>query len=174
MLKTATFLKLILLILVATSCQNKKGATQIRETEKAENQRTAVSTIRIDTNFANESFPDFWKRFRSAVISDDTSQLIRLTEFPFDTRGPDDSDSTMEFKKERFFPVFRAFLHQYDGLDMSGSDELAGIKKTVSPRKADITKSQARIGDLVFEKKVSGWKVVFAYLNYETIEEIEK
>ncbi|MGZ3819467.1 MAG: hypothetical protein ACXVB6_02675 [Mucilaginibacter sp.] len=166
MMKTAMLRQLLLLTLLAASCQNpeRTNVSQTRKKDKVESPGI----------YANERFPDFWKRFRSAVIRDDTSQLIALTEFPLDTRGPDDSDSTIEFKKERFVPLFRAYLHQYDGLDMSGSDELAGIKKTTSPQKKDYGKSQARVGDLVFEKKAKGWKLVFAYLNYETIDSLKK
>ena len=97
-----------------------------------------------------------------------------MTEFPFQTRGPLDSDPTIEYNRQKFLPVFRAYLNQWNGMDLEGTTELESIKTTITPNKADVVSDYARIGDLVLNKTKKGWKLVFAYLNNETIDSLDE
>lgn len=163
-------------ILLTASCQNqttdKSAKEQIADTTKED--KTTTITQATGPDSSNDKFTDFWKGFRKAVLGFDTAQIIAQTEFPFLTRGSLDSDPTIEYSKKKFVRVFSAFLQQYNGLDMEGGNELDIIKKTEVPKKDDVQNDYARIGDLVFNKQDNGWKLVFAYLNDDTVESLKK
>src|SRR5690349_4744466 len=166
---------IIILILLTVSCQNqttnKSAQKQNADTSKEDKATTAIKTI--EPELSNENFFNFWKDFRTAILDFDTSQIIAQTEFPFLTRGSLDSDPTIEYNKKKFVRVFTAFLTQWNGLEMEGGSELDIIKKTEVPKKDDVQNDYARIGDLVFNKQDNSWKLVFVYLNDETIESLK-
>lgn len=165
-----------LLILFFFSCQNQGPVKTVRETNTDTVLRsTSVVAIKSDEKHpAAEDFSNFWKRFRTAVINSDTSQIVAMTHFPFKARGPLDYDPTVKYNKEKFIPVFGAFLNQWNGQDLEGTTELDDIKKTEIPDKAYLQKDNARVGDLVFDSTNKGWRLVFAYLNNETIDSLQK
>ncbi|MCL9771086.1 hypothetical protein NAT47_11735 [Flavobacterium sp. HXWNR69] len=128
----------------------------------------------IKIQSTNNDFPKFWKTFRKAVISFDTIQIINMTQFPFKTRGTSDYDPTVEHNKEKFVSVFKSFIKQWNGLNMNGTTELDHIRKTETPDETYVQKEHARVGNLEFKRINNEWKLVFAYLNYDTIESLEK
>ena len=161
--------------LIFGSCQSgskgKKDSQQKIDTGATSN--AFVSVAKANTpSFA--SFEEFWKSFRQAVLNADTTQIIALTKFPFDTRGPLDSDPTIKFSKQKFLHVFQAFLNQWNGMDLEGTTELETIKKITIISKEDIADEYTRVGNLVFNKTKDGWRLVFAYLNNETIDALNK
>jgi hypothetical protein len=175
-MKVQKFRPLLFLIAVAAACQS-PDTTKIPtagNTDTPNRSAPVVTVARPDSALAGESFTSFWGRFRLAVLRSDTSQVIQVTEFPLETRGPNDDDTTIEFNKERFVSFFNVYLKQYSGMDLQGSTELDGIKKTETPKKTEFGKDQARVGDLVFMRIAGGWKLIFAYLNYETIDSLGK
>lgn len=163
----------VVFVLLFTSCQD-------HSTDKAGQKPASDSTTEgtasssTKTELLNEDFAGFWEKFRTAVINNDTAQIIALTEFPFLARGPSDSDPTVEYSKKEFVKVFSAYLDQYNGQDLEGNTEDYLIKKTELPKREDVQADYARIGDLVFGKSGKDWKLVFAYLNYETIDSLKK
>jgi hypothetical protein len=176
MMKTGIPKQLLFLTLLVASCHS-RDVTMARQPGKEDTLKAAgavLATAGADTTSTPESFTAFWRRFRLAVLGSDTSQLIAITEFPLETRGPDDSDTIIEMDKKKFVPFFNAYLKQWSGLDLQGSTELDGIKKTESPTKNDLGKDQVRMGDLIFERKVNGWRLIFAYLNEDTIDSLKK
>lgn len=131
------------------------------------------STISLENKVSFESvnndFSIFWKSFRIAVLASDSNMLLQSTKFPFETRGPLDSDPVIKYSKSKFIPVFKAFLNQWNGIDTSGATEIIDIKKTENPNEDAVKNDYARIGDMVFKKINKQWKFVFIYLNEETI-----
>ena len=168
-------LYLIALTLIFGSCQNtsneKKDSQLKTDTVATSN---PIGPVTKDKKLYSESFDEFWKSFRQAVSTSDTSLLVALTQFPFETRGPLDSDPTIRHNKQKFPNVFQAFLNQWNGMDLEGTTELESIKKTITINKKNISDEYTRVGDLVFKKTKDGWKLVFAYLNNETIDELGK
>ncbi len=162
--------------MVTVSCQNqtteKTDQTQRNDTTKEIKSNPSVNEVKSKSS--SGVFLIFWKNFRTAVLSSDTTQIIEQTQFPFQTRGPLDNDPTIEYSKKNFSRVFSAFLGQWNGLDLDGGTELDLIKKTEIPNKDNIQGNYARIGDLVFDKQHKTWRLVFVYLNDETIEYLKK
>lgn len=171
-----TYKPIIFLILITISCQNQEVAKSIQKTKSdtvlhpesnAVTKNNKIQTI-------NDDFPKFWITFRKATMSFDTTQIINMTQFPFKTRGTSDYDPTVEHNKEKFVTVFQAFLKQWDGLNMNGTTELDYIRKTETPDETYVQKERARVGNLEFKRINNEWKLVFAYLNYDTIDSLEK
>jgi hypothetical protein len=162
------YLGLISLTLLFASCRNhpndKKDSIQ-----KIDSGVTST-VIAKDTLHYIGDFENFWKSFRQSVLNSDTNQIIALTQFPFETRGPLDSDPTIKHDKKKFTHVFQSFLKQWNGMDLEGTTELQSIEKTKTIDKKDISDEYTRVGDLVFSKTNAGWKLVFAYLNNDTID----
>ena len=160
--------------LVFGSCQNDSGK---KESQQKIDTRATSNVIVSDAkenvpSFAG--FEEFWKTFRQSVLNADTTQIIALTDFPFETRGPLDSDPTIGYSKQKFPLVFQAFLNQWNGMDLGGTTELEFIEKTVIVNKEDIADDYTRVGNLVFSKTKDGWRLVLAYLNNETIDALYK
>lgn len=165
----------IALTLIFGACQShsneKKDSQQKTDTGATSNPHGSITK---DNNLYFGSFDEFWKSFRQAVVTSDTSQIIALTQFPFETRGPLDSDPNIRHNKQKFPHVFQAFLNQWNGVDLEETTELESIKKTTTISEKDIADDYTRVGDLVFKKTKDGWKLVFAYLNNETIDTLDK
>jgi hypothetical protein len=171
----------LFLILLVTSCQSpqspKAPQNNKKDTVKAPTQDTVKKrppdtaekrNAPIDTTFAHEDFPTFWQRFRTAALAFDTSQIMSMVDFPLETRGPLDDDPHIFINKENFVHFFKSYLKQYAGVDLQGSTELDGIRKTVAPDKNVVNdRQQARVGDLWFDKTPEGWKITFAYTTSE-------
>ena len=133
---------------------------------------TKTLTKSVEYNRSNDSINDndflsFWKTFRAAVISYDSNTIISLTKFPFKTKGTLDSDPTMQLNKSNFFKTFKKFLNQWTGFDVSNDTELDFIKKNEKPKKEDIQKDYARVGDMVFMRINGQWNFTSLYLNTE-------
>jgi len=150
---------LVFLILFTVPCQSQSNDNIARKQ---------------DDDTAKADFVNFWHQFRDAVINFDTTQIMKHTEFPFQTRGPLDYDPTIEYSRKKFVRVFKAFLGQWNGLDLEAGTELGLIKKTELPPKNAVHKDFARVGDLVFHRLNNTWKLVFAYLEYDTIDSLKK
>jgi hypothetical protein len=121
-------------------------------------------------------FPEFWRKFRTAVLKYDTTQIIEMTVFPFHTRGELDSDPDVEYNNKEFSVVFNYYLKQFSG-QLAGTEETSEfeeIKKMDTIKKTVVNNGYARIGDLVFNKTSEGWKLVFVYLTDDAIDQINK
>jgi hypothetical protein len=170
------FNRLLFFILLTTSCNSYEKSDKSQQIHKdtVGHLNTIIARTTSDTSLSTDDFFSFWKGFRKAVIDSDTSKIILTTNFPFQTRGPLDDDPIVKYSNGKFLQVFKAFLNQWTGQGLNDTTELDDIKRTVSPDKNNIQKDIARVGDLVFNKTDKGWKLVFAYLNNETIDSLKK
>ena len=116
-----------------------------------------------------QAFIEFWQTLRQAIVNNDTNTIIASTAFPFNTRGPMDSDSTIKYERRDFIKVFNAFLKQENG-----ETEWEDIKKTERPDTTYIHNTWARVGNLEFANSNGRWKLTFAFLQPETIDELKK
>ena len=169
------YLSILFSSFLIVSCQNQEVAKSIQKTKSDTDldpkSNAVTKNNKIQTT--NDDFPKFWYKFRNAVINSNTNDILAMTQFPFKTRGTSDYDPTVEYSKEKFVPIFYAFLKQWDGLDMNGTTELDYIRKTETPDKTYVQKKYARVGNLEFKRIKNEWKLVFAYLNYDTIDSLK-
>jgi|WetSurMetagenome_2_1015567.scaffolds.fasta_scaffold01748_8 hypothetical protein len=116
-----------------------------------------------------QEFDIFWKKFRQAVIDNDTNKLKTYTIFPFKTRGLYDSDPVVKVHESNFIEVFAAFLiSQADSRNQKNQLEI--IKEitkieTLQYGPYTIVNNWARVGDLEFKKAGKQWKLYFAFYN---------
>ena len=121
---------------------------------------------------SDNSFIKFWTKFRNAIINDDTSLIKKYVKFPLKARGPLDSDPLIRYSENKFIRVFHLYLLQSNGLN-TGS-ELDEIKQIIVPSNATWEKINARVGNMEFKKIAGEWKLVFLYLEYDSIDAIRK
>lgn len=167
---------LLIVTLFTASCKNEESTKAVQQinTDTIKENKTIVSVAKPTVPPEIDSFPEFWRKFRIAVLNSDSIQLNAMTTFSFRTHGPLDDDPMVEYKKEKFATVFQAFLKQTSGLNLEGGTELEEIKKATKPKEKDVDGNYARVGDLVFNKNNEGWKLTLAYLNNETIDLLRK
>jgi hypothetical protein len=171
-------LSLVITTSFLLSCNN-EHATNDSSQKNDSVLNTTTSSITNTSDSTHKDFILFWGKFRTAVINNDSAQLILLSDFPIQTRGPLDNDPVIEYSRQKFTFVFNAFLNQFSG-EWSGKDNDSGktefdvIKNWGIPNRKDIMAEQARIGDMIFFKIDGKWKLSFLYLEYDTIKSLKK
>lgn len=106
----------------------------------------------------------YWEKFRTAAGAHDLKALAALTQFPFETRGVDDSDPAVKHTRAAFPALILRLLAQKTG--SVGRDETHAqlIARTAKVTPADGTAS-LRVGDFVFYRIKGEWRFVRAYLD---------
>jgi len=67
------------------------------------------------TAYAAENDADanrFWRMFRQAVLHRNNGQIASMTRFPFEVRGPDDSDPVRFFERKAFPDLYKQVVSQ--------------------------------------------------------------
>jgi hypothetical protein len=162
----------------------KKTTTKVNNSEAT----SAASQPKANGNNKKYDFSAinaFWKNFRNAVISNNMSQVKKMTKFPLLTRGPMDGDPIIKFNEDKFDKVFQAFLSKDNGID--ANSQLAHIKNSESlnfmnskdydnstdyAKRVRVEDNGFRIGDMCFELKNNEWKLTFIYLDYDNYKKI--
>jgi hypothetical protein len=168
-----TYKSLLIAVLVFVSCNN--PTTRDESSPKESNTTKTSESLNVNqakATLPTEDFSVFWERFRMAVVNSDTTQIISMTLFPFKARGTFDDDPIIKYNRQKFIPMFQAFLKQGSGL--GETTEFDEIKKTTKPKPTDVNGNYARISDLAFDKTDQGWKFSFAYLDYAIIDSLKK
>ena len=94
-------LNLFFLFVLIVSCNNPKTKIIRQESEKHLDLKTNdFAKQRNDTTKVD--FQSFWQIFRTVVIDNDTNEIVQLTNFPFETRGPMDDDPIHRYDKKEF------------------------------------------------------------------------
>jgi hypothetical protein len=122
---------------------------------------------------ANAGYTDpgqFWTTFRQAVLDNDINTIVKLTHFPFKTRGPFDSSPVTSYNSKRFPEVYEKLIAQKELLPAEGKIvsttmfELIKKKKTITHKDFN-TSDSLWIHDFVFTRKNGSWFFTFGYLN---------
>jgi hypothetical protein len=142
--------------LLMISCQNKNTSklNQPPAKDSTERRDSMVAVTQTEAKRYIMDFPEFWRKFRTAVLKYDTTQIIEMTVFPFHTRGELDSDPDVEYNNKEFSVVFNYYLKQFSG-QLAGTEETSEfeeIKKMDTIKRTVVNNGYARIGDLVFNK----------------------
>ena len=88
-------------------------------------------------------FKSFWAEFRTAILNGDMEKVVSLTKFPFEVRGPDDSDPVVYHDQNAFMKIYNDLLNQQI-YKMTGSK-----LTTISMREIIKNKPNAIAGDLL-------------------------
>jgi hypothetical protein len=114
-------------------------------------------------------FRAFWAEFRAAILNMDEGKIVELSHFPFETRGPDDSDPIVYHDEKSFHKIIDEILDQ-PIYRMVGSQLNLTSMREVIKNKADISEGDltddgfARIELFSFIKLNHVWKFNRAYL----------
>jgi hypothetical protein len=139
-------------------------------------EKTALKIDVVDVKQTDTTFGFFWSNFRKAVVSNDFQRLIKLTNFPLETRGPQDIDKIVKYDESKFNIVFQTFLKEDTEPDLTELDLIKKLEKFDLTNEKDFTinGSWARVGEMEFRRIDGQWKLTFLYLYYGTIDEINK
>jgi len=121
----------------------------------------------IDTGSAEpgrqqQDLNELWSVFRSAALEKDWKKLEELTNFPLRVRGELDRDRTRRVDRREFSKVFDRFLRE--GV-FSPHEQLDFIRKTTSIDMAANSRDTCRIGDMIFKRTSSGWRLHTLYMH---------
>lgn len=162
----------------ASQKENKdENSRELKSKSEPHNQEEEIVSGEVESFV----FVDFWEKFRGAVKEGDMNTIVRMTKFPFETRGEMDHDPVIKYNEQQMKKVLPLLLKQEVILpDPKGSAELIVsneaeiVKNTTDVNREEAETGNVRVGDLVFERGGNGWKFTFAYLNESTYEAIGK
>lgn len=115
------------------------------------------------------AFHIFWTQFRQAVIRNDQAAILRMTRFPFRTRGEMDSMPVLMHNRAALQKMWPALLKQLSGRSVSETQKTMILRLAKIPvqdgRSPGVSTDgkTARVGNFEFERTAQGWKFVFAY-----------
>ena len=125
----------------------------------------------LNASCASNKCPDnaqeYWSTFRQAVLNDDVSSVIAVTEFPFILRGQLDDSPVRHLSRDEFTGEFPRMLASDPGMSpdpTSMKDYIARTSKLPTSF-CNATGNQVRVGDWVFNLTPNGWRLVEAYLD---------
>lgn len=111
----------------------------------------------------------FWADFRQAVLDNDKDKIASMTHFPFEVRGPDDSDPVKHYDRTGFLAIYERLVVQRIYLASAGQfvsksmRELIGGKSEITPGDF-LTKNVIRFQQFEFERIKGRWRFTRAYL----------
>lgn len=142
---------------------------------KNNNESSVKSKDIVDNKQADTSFGVFWGNFQKAVVNKDFQTVIKLTKFPLETKGPQDEDKIVKYNESEFDIVFQTFLKENTDTVLTEFDLIKKLERFDPTNKKDFSiykDEEVSVGEMVFRQNNGEWKLVFLYLYYGTIEEI--
>jgi hypothetical protein len=115
------------------------------------------------------SFQDFWSGFRSAVINGDKEKIASMTKFPFEVRGPNDSDPVIRHNRKSFMKIYEYLLTQqvysFDGARANSKSMREIIESQTKIANSNILAEDfIRIEQFTFTKVKNRWLFTRAYI----------
>jgi hypothetical protein len=111
----------------------------------------------------------FWRTFRQAALTSNYDRVASVTRFPFEVRGPDDSDPIKHYNRKAFPVIFKRVLSQPLSLTSEGRIitksmlEVIEYKTEIIPTDY-LTPSIIRVNQLQFTRIDDHWLFTRAYL----------
>lgn len=120
---------------------------------------------------ASEDFQPFWDQFRLAVENNDKNKVADLTQFPLETRGPDDSDPVISVSRDEFLiKVYDKAMNQFEDSVVIGEKRIdMNLRESIVKKSTPSANDQQR-ADFAFVlsmnfKRIGGrWKLTRIYI----------
>lgn len=136
-----------------------------------------ISAIILFTLFclacsANENASDanqFWSTFRQAVVDNNKERIASITRFPFEVRGPDDSDPVIRYDRKGFLAIYERLVAQSVYMPSEGKivpksmRQLISDKQELSPQDY-LTSDAIQFHQFEFERIEGRWYFSRAFL----------
>jgi hypothetical protein len=103
-------------------CQNSKSSMTNNDA-KEDSLTTFDNRSLFKSNADSSDFQTFWGQFREAVLTNDTSKIISWTKLPIEAKGVLDSDPIIKYGQNEFTRIFKDFLKQPTGTNISDLNE---------------------------------------------------
>ncbi|HSC67890.1 MAG TPA: hypothetical protein VLC79_09380 [Cellvibrio sp.] len=119
-------------------------------------------------NNSENSYQSFWEEFRVAVLADDYRKLEKLTQFPLEVKGVDDSMPIVQYKKEQFQAVFQKIMAQPMKIpheDTLIETTMRGVVDKTTTVSVEVGYDEQGVEQLVFQNVKGKWLLVRAYLD---------
>lgn len=117
----------------------------------------------------DSGYSQFWSTFRQAVLDNDKVKIVEMTRFPFEVRGPDDSDPVQPYDHHGFLSIYEKLVAQPVFLPSDGKiisktmRQLIDEKKEITP--ADHPTSDSfQVHQFEFRRIKGKWFFTRAYL----------
>jgi hypothetical protein len=129
------------------------------------NPACSVNNSAVKANEENQ----FWSEFRQAVLDNDRDKIVSMTNFPFEVRGPEDSDPVKRYENKDFPAIFGQLVAQQVFFPSAGRIVSKSMQQLIDEKK-EITQGDFMAPDLIqfnqfeFERINGRWLFTRAYL----------
>jgi hypothetical protein len=107
-----------------------------------------------------------WKRFRDAVERNDLKALAAMTQFPLQTRGPNDGDSIVMKTVEEFPTIIDHALSVDSGMTETSLPVRDYIQQVPQLKPSHFSSpDQFRVANLVFRRRNGSWRLTQVFLD---------
>jgi hypothetical protein len=111
----------------------------------------------------------FWHNFRQAVLANNVDQVSSLTRFPFEVRGPDDSDPVKNYNRKSFGGIFKRVVVQPVLLPIKGKFITKSMLQVIDDKKEItdkdyMTPEAFQVEQFEFQRISGQWFFTRAYL----------
>lgn len=111
----------------------------------------------------------FWHKFRQAVLANKVDQISSLTRFPFEVRGPDDSDPVKNYNRKSFGGIFKRVVVQPVLLPSNGNFITKSMLQVIDDKKEITDKDYMipeafQVEQFEFQRIRGQWFFTRAYL----------
>lgn len=120
-------------------------------------------------NAPEASFPEFWERFRPAVLSGSVAALGGGVEFPLETKGRHDDAPIVPMDSTRLSAVWGDFLAQDAGMQAGPETVRQYLERIQNVPEGSLAPdgTVARVGPFLFTRAAEGWRLVRIYLDID-------
>lgn len=125
----------------------------------------SISAAAAAEDSCPESAQNFWKNFRKSVLKPNSSDVARLSRFPFEIRRDLDLSEMIQLNKKEFIAKLPSLLNTDPGSLPVPSTMRSLVKKTTRLASSSCNGygNQFRIGMWVFNLTPKGWLFVRAF-----------
>lgn len=120
---------------------------------------------------AAEDLQPFWDQFRQAVENNDKNKVTDLTQFPLETRGPNDSDPVISVSRDEFVTeIYDKAMDQFQDSVVVGGKRIDKNLREAILEKSTLSAKDQQSADFAFIlsmqfKRIGGiWKLSRIYV----------
>ncbi len=129
------------------------------------------SSVSADKTACPDSAQQYWKKFRTTVLQNNTNGVADLTQFPFIMSSGivDEDRRNKPIQRAEFLKQYPHLLTRDPGLSLEPSTmwDLIKSNERLTAAFCAADDGQFRVGDWVFQKESQNWRFVQAYVGEE-------